>query len=70
MEAAYTPDFALEVQGVEGSCPAGEAYARQQIAANAIPVLTCEGPCPIWPSSKLMDDVPETRGQGAGPAHV
>ena len=45
MEAAYTPDFSLEVQGIKGSCPAGEAYAMQQIAAKTIPVLTCEGPC-------------------------
>jgi hypothetical protein len=45
MEAAYTADFALDVQGIKGSCPAGEAYARQQIAAKTIPVLTCEGPC-------------------------
>ncbi len=41
----YTPDFALAVQGVKGSCPAGEGYAREQIAARSIPVLSCEGPC-------------------------
>jgi uncharacterized metal-binding protein len=41
----YTPDFSLHVQGVKGSCPAGEAYAKQQIAAKRIPVLSCEGPC-------------------------
>jgi uncharacterized metal-binding protein len=35
----------LEVQEVKGLCPAGEAYAKQQIAAGTIPVLTCEGPC-------------------------
>ena len=40
-----TPDFSVEVQGVRGHCPAGEAYARQQIAAKTIPVLSCEGPC-------------------------
>lgn len=45
MEAAHTPDFSLEVQGIKGSCPAGEAYAKQQVAAKTIPVLTCEGPC-------------------------
>ena len=45
MEAAYSPDFVLDVQGVKGSCPAGEAYARQHIAAKSTPVLTCEGPC-------------------------
>ncbi len=41
----YTPDFSLDVQAVRGLCPAGEAYAKQQIAARTIPVLTCEGPC-------------------------
>lgn len=42
---AYTPDFSLDVQGVKGLCPAGEAFAKQQIAAGTTPVLTCEGPC-------------------------
>lgn len=42
---AYTPDFSLKVQGVRGFCPAGEAYAKQQMAENRIPVLSCEGPC-------------------------
>ncbi len=40
-----TQDFSLNVQGVTGLCPAGEAYARRQIAARKIPVLSCEGPC-------------------------
>jgi len=40
-----TPDFSLEVQGVKGSCPAGERYAQQQIAKKTVPVLSCEGPC-------------------------
>jgi uncharacterized metal-binding protein len=43
--AGFTPDFSMDVQGVKGYCPAGEAYAKQQIAAGTIPVLTCEGPC-------------------------
>lgn len=42
---AYTPDFSLDVQGVKGFCPAGETYAKQQIAKKSIPVLSCEGPC-------------------------
>lgn len=42
---AYTPDFSLDVQGVKGFCPAGETYAKQQIAKKALPVLSCEGPC-------------------------
>lgn len=41
----HTPDFSVNVQGVKGSCPAGEKYAKEQIAAKTIPVLTCEGPC-------------------------
>jgi hypothetical protein len=42
---AYTANFSLEVQGVKGFCPAGEAYAKRQIALKTIPVLSCEGPC-------------------------
>ena len=42
---AYTPDFSLDVQGVKGFCPAGEAYAKRQIEKKTIPVLSCEGPC-------------------------
>lgn len=42
---AYTPDFSVGVQRVTGFCPAGETYAKQQIAKNTIPVLSCEGPC-------------------------
>ena len=42
---AYTSDFSLDVRGVKGYCPAGEAYAKQQIATRTIPVLSCEGPC-------------------------
>lgn len=41
----YTPNFALEVEGVKGVCPAGEVYAKQTIAEKKIPVFSCEGPC-------------------------
>jgi uncharacterized metal-binding protein len=41
----YTPNFTVSVQGVKGSCPAGEKYAKEQLAAKTIPVLSCEGPC-------------------------
>jgi uncharacterized metal-binding protein len=41
----HTPDFSLDVKGVTGFCPVGEAYAKQQLAAKSIPVLSCEGPC-------------------------
>jgi len=40
-----TPDFTLEVKGVKGFCPVGEAYAKQQMADGTTPVLSCEGPC-------------------------
>ncbi len=39
------PDFALEVSGVIGLCPAGEAYAKRNMSEGKIPVLSCEGPC-------------------------
>lgn len=39
------PDFTLDVKGVKGLCPAGEAYAKQQMADGTTPVLSCEGPC-------------------------
>jgi hypothetical protein len=42
---AYTPDFTLDIEGVKGLCPAGEAYAKDQIEKGTIPVLSCEGPC-------------------------
>ncbi len=40
-----TEDFTLQVDGVKGLCPAGEAWAQQQIQQKRIPVLACEGPC-------------------------
>ncbi len=40
-----TADFTLQVDGVKGTCPAGEAWAERQIAEGKIPVLSCEGPC-------------------------
>lgn len=43
--AQYTADFTLEVEGVKGVCPAGEAYANWAIAEGKIPVFSCEGPC-------------------------
>lgn len=40
-----TEDFTVRVDGVNGVCPAGEAWAEQQIFKKKIPVLSCEGPC-------------------------
>ena len=42
---ASTPNFSLAVAGVEGLCPAGEAWAERQIAGKKTPVFACEGPC-------------------------
>ena len=42
---AKTKDFSLQVEGVQGMCPAGERYASEQIANGRLPVLACEGPC-------------------------
>lgn len=40
-----TADFTLQVDGVKGVCPAGEAWAERQRLGEKIPVLACEGPC-------------------------
>lgn len=40
-----TGDFAVQVDGVKGVCPAGEAWAERAILEKRIPVLSCEGPC-------------------------
>jgi uncharacterized metal-binding protein len=41
----FTEDFTVQVDGVKGVCPAGEAWAEQSILQGRIPVLSCEGPC-------------------------
>ncbi len=43
--AKSTPDFSIDISEVTGHCPAGEVYAKQNIADKKIPVLSCEGPC-------------------------
>ena len=40
-----TPVFWVQVQGVKGLCPAGEAYAKKQIEKKTSPLLFCEGGC-------------------------
>jgi uncharacterized metal-binding protein len=45
MMTKVTKDFTLQVDGVKGVCPAGEAWAEQMILEKKIPVLSCEGPC-------------------------
>ncbi len=41
----FTKDFTVPVDGVAGTCPAGEAWAEEKILQEKIPVLSCEGPC-------------------------
>lgn len=41
----FTKDFAVQVDGVVGLCPAGEDWAERKIADKKIPVFSCEGPC-------------------------
>ena len=41
----FTKDFSVQVDGVIGTCPAGEAWAEEMILKGKIPVLSCEGPC-------------------------
>jgi uncharacterized metal-binding protein len=38
-------DFTLDVDGVKGGCPAGEAWAEEKILQRKIPVLACESAC-------------------------
>lgn len=40
-----TDDFYVQVDGVNGTCPTGEAWAKEMILKRKIPVLACEGPC-------------------------
>jgi len=40
-----TPDFSVEVEAIEGHCPAGERHAEEAMGARKIPVFSCEGPC-------------------------
>ncbi len=40
-----TSDFSLEVEGTEGTCPAGQKVGNWNMAEGKIPVLACEGGC-------------------------
>ena len=51
------PDFALEVSGVEGLCPAGEAYAKKNMSEGKIPVFSCEAPCIRGEIARLAADM-------------
>ncbi len=55
--STYTPDFTLEVEGVKGTCPAGEKYAQQMSMDRRIPVLSCEGPCIRGEIARLVANI-------------
>ncbi|MEE8484110.1 MAG: putative zinc-binding protein [Nitrospinota bacterium] len=40
-----SPSFTIEVEGVKGSCAAGDKYGSANMAGGKIPVLSCEGAC-------------------------
>jgi uncharacterized metal-binding protein len=40
-----TEDFTVQVDDINGVCPAGEAWAEKQILQKKIPVLACESAC-------------------------
>lgn len=44
-EVPMTPDFSINVSEIKGLCPAGETYAKRNMAEKRIPVISCEGPC-------------------------
>ena len=56
LTTAYTADFSLKVQGVEGLCPAAEAWAHQHmIHIDALALYE------KYTEIFLMDDVPEDK---------
>lgn len=52
-----TPDFSIEVSEVRGVCPAGEVYAKRNIAEKKTPVLACEGPCIRGEIARLVANI-------------
>lgn len=65
-----TPNFSLEIQGVTGSCPAGERWAEQQISESQIPVLSCEGPCIRGDIARLAANIVATKQPFARACHA
>jgi uncharacterized metal-binding protein len=45
MKQEHTGNFSLKVEETENRCPAGENYAKQNLAAGKIPIFSCEGAC-------------------------
>ncbi len=52
-----SPEFELKVSGVTGRCPAGEAWAKQNIEDGKIPVFACEGPCVRGEIARVAADI-------------
>lgn len=55
--AHSTADFSIGVAAVKGLCPAGEDFAKQQLAEKKIPVLACEGPCIRGEIARLVANI-------------
>lgn len=64
-----TPDFSLAVAGVQGTCPVGERYAKEQMAEGRMPVLSCEGACIRGEIARLAANLVAKEVRGSrGPA--
>jgi uncharacterized metal-binding protein len=55
--ATSTPDFSIKVSEISGVCPAGEIYAKRNIAEKTTPVLACEGPCIRGEIARLVANI-------------
>jgi uncharacterized metal-binding protein len=62
-EAKSSPDFSINVDGVKGGCPAGEAWAKQNLANGKIPVFSCEGPCIRGEIARLAANIVAEEGE-------
>lgn len=55
--ANSTPPFSIKIGAVKGFCPAGEVFAKQNIAEKKTPVLACEGPCIRGEIARLVANI-------------
>lgn len=58
-----TPDFSLDVEGVEGHCATGERHAEEALANNKTPVFSCEGPCIRGDIARLAANIVAREGE-------
>jgi uncharacterized metal-binding protein len=65
---ASTPDFSLNVEGVEGQCSVGEKHAKEAIAKSKIPVFSCDGPCIRGDIARLAANIVAREGENMGRA--